>query len=39
MGDVLAFVSIKGGVGKSTLAIETASALANNFGKKEVERD
>jgi pilus assembly protein CpaE len=34
MSNVLAFVSIKGGVGKTTLALETASALANNFGKK-----
>lgn len=33
-GKVLAFVSIKGGVGKTTLALETASALSNNFGKK-----
>ena len=31
---VLAFVSIKGGVGKTTLALETASSLANDFGKK-----
>ena len=31
---ILAFVSIKGGVGKTTLAIETASALANHFGKR-----
>jgi pilus assembly protein CpaE len=34
MSNILAFVSIKGGVGKTTLALETASALANNFGKK-----
>ncbi len=34
MSKVLSFVSIKGGVGKSTLAIETAAALANNFNKK-----
>tara|TARA_Y100000310_G_scaffold328628_1_gene397065 strand:+ start:3191 stop:4012 length:822 start_codon:yes stop_codon:yes gene_type:complete len=33
-GSVLAFVSIKGGVGKTTLALETASSLANNYGKK-----
>ena len=34
MGLSIAFVSIKGGVGKTTLALETASALANDFGKK-----
>tara|TARA_Y100000310_G_C20694459_1_gene824515 strand:- start:3537 stop:4352 length:816 start_codon:yes stop_codon:yes gene_type:complete len=34
MGVILAFVSIKGGVGKTTLALETASSLANNFGKR-----
>jgi pilus assembly protein CpaE len=34
MSNVLAFVSIKGGVGKTTLALETASALVNNFDKK-----
>ena len=34
MGNVLAFVSIKGGVGKTTLALETASSLANDFGKR-----
>ncbi len=34
MGLIISFVSIKGGVGKTTLAIETASALANNFGKR-----
>ena len=33
-GNILAFVSIKGGVGKTTLALETASSLVNNFGKK-----
>ena len=30
----IAFVSIKGGVGKTTLALETASSLANDFDKK-----
>ena len=30
----MAFVSVKGGVGKTTLALETASTLANNFDKK-----
>lgn len=34
MSNILAFVSIKGGVGKTTLALETASALANQYGKK-----
>ncbi|MFH1451988.1 MAG: AAA family ATPase [archaeon] len=34
MSNVLAFVSIKGGVGKTTLALETASSLVNDFGKK-----
>jgi MinD-like ATPase involved in chromosome partitioning or flagellar assembly len=34
MGNVLAFISVKGGVGKTTLALETASSLANDFGKK-----
>src|SRR3989344_3094847 len=33
-GNILAFVSIKGGVGKTTLALEVASALANSFDKK-----
>jgi pilus assembly protein CpaE len=34
MGRTIAFVSVKGGVGKTTLALETASALANDFGKR-----
>ena len=34
MGEVIAFISIKGGVGKTTLSLETASSLANDFGKK-----
>jgi pilus assembly protein CpaE len=34
MTNVLAFVSIKGGVGKTTLALETASSLVNDFNKK-----
>ncbi len=34
MSNVLAFVSIKGGVGKTTLALETASSLVKNFNKK-----
>ena len=33
-GNVLAFVSIKGGVGKTTLALETATSLVKNFDKK-----
>jgi pilus assembly protein CpaE len=34
VSNILAFVSIKGGVGKTTLALETATALANRFNKK-----
>jgi len=34
MGIIISFVSVKGGVGKTTLALETASALANDFSKK-----
>jgi len=34
MSNVLSFVSIKGGVGKTTLALETATSLAKNFDKK-----
>jgi len=34
MGTIISFVSVKGGVGKTTIALETASALANDFGKK-----
>jgi len=34
MTNTLAFVSIKGGVGKTTLALETATSLVKNFGKK-----
>lgn len=34
MGIIISFVSVKGGVGKTMLALETASALANDFGKK-----
>lgn len=34
MGETIAFISIKGGVGKTTLALETASVLANEFGKR-----
>jgi len=34
MSNVLSFISIKGGVGKTTLALETATALANKFDKR-----
>ncbi len=34
MAEVIAFVSVKGGVGKTTMALETASALANNYKKR-----
>lgn len=34
MGTTISFVSLKGGVGKTTVAVETASALANDFNKK-----
>ena len=34
MTNTIAFVSVKGGVGKTTLALETASALANCYNKK-----
>jgi MinD-like ATPase involved in chromosome partitioning or flagellar assembly len=34
MAEIIAFVSIKGGVGKTTVALETASSLVNDFGKK-----
>jgi len=34
MTNIIAFVSIKGGVGKTTLALEVASSLVNNYGKK-----
>lgn len=34
MTNTLAFVSIKGGVGKTTVALETATSLVKNFDKK-----
>jgi len=32
--NIIAFVSIKGGVGKTTIALETAASLVNDFGKR-----
>ena len=34
MTNILSFVSVKGGVGKTTLALETATSLAKHFNKK-----
>lgn len=34
MTNILSFVSLKGGVGKTTIALETATSLAKNFDKK-----
>jgi pilus assembly protein CpaE len=34
MTNIIAFVSIKGGVGKTTLALEVASSLVNHYHKK-----
>jgi pilus assembly protein CpaE len=34
MSNILSFVSIKGGAGKTTLALETATSLAKHFDKK-----
>ncbi len=34
IGTTLSFISLKGGVGKTTLALETACVLANDFSKK-----
>jgi MinD-like ATPase involved in chromosome partitioning or flagellar assembly len=34
MSNIIAFVSVKGGVGKTTLALEVASSLVNHFNKK-----
>lgn len=33
MGKVITFVSLKGGVGKTTISLETASSLVNDYGK------
>lgn len=34
MGEIISFISVKGGVGKTRLAVETASILANDFKKR-----
>lgn len=34
MGTIISFVSVKGGVGKTTLSLEVATSLANDFKKK-----
>ena len=34
MKNIISFVSVKGGVGKTTLALEVASSLVNNYKKK-----
>ncbi len=34
MGKIIGFVSVKGGVGKTTVALEVASSLANDFDKR-----
>jgi MinD-like ATPase involved in chromosome partitioning or flagellar assembly len=34
MGQVISFISVKGGVGKTTMVLESASCLANDFEKK-----
>ena len=33
MNNIISFISVKGGVGKTTLALETAYALVNNYNK------